>query len=304
MADDNKAQLELMDRLVKAGHIIPSNVPGVWGRGAGFERILAGFEALVGKYSGADRAERYCFPPVVSRRDFETSEFLKSFPQLVGTIHAFEGDQAAAHKLAAAAVAHEDFSSFQKMTAVTLTPAACYPVYPMCTGTLPEGGRLVEFTSWCFRHEPSPDPARMQAFRVHEIVRIADAEAAVTWRDMWMERAPKLFAEVQLPVVIDVASDPFFGRGGKLLAVNQKEQRLKFEVLSPVSSKENPTAIMSFNFHQDHFGSRFAIKTAQGGVAQTACLGFGLERCVLALLATHGMDTGAWPAGVRAALAL
>ena len=97
----------------------------------------------------------------------------------------------------------------------------------------------------------------------------------------------------------DVASDPFFGRGGKILAAGQKEQKLKFEVLVPVISAEDPTAVCSFNFHQEHFGSTVDIRTQDGNVANTACLGFGLERIVMALFKTHGFDTGKWPKETR-----
>jgi seryl-tRNA synthetase len=84
-----------------------------------------------------------------------------------------------------------------------------------------------------------------------------------------------------------------------MLAANQREQKLKFEVLVPVISKEKPTAVCSFNYHQEHFGQAFEIKTPDGAVANTACLGFGLERVVMALFQTHGFDPGAWPTAVR-----
>jgi seryl-tRNA synthetase len=102
-----------------------------------------------------------------------------------------------------------------------------------------------------------------------------------------------------LPAKSDVASDPFFGRGGKILAAGQKEQKLKFEVLVPVISAEDPTAVCSFNFHQEHFGSTFEIRTHDGNVANTACLGFGLERIVMALFKTHGFEPEKWPAEAR-----
>jgi seryl-tRNA synthetase len=73
-------------------------------------------------------------------------------------------------------------------------------------------------------------------------------------------------------------------------------------VLVPVISLENPTAVCSFNYHQDHFGHVFDIKTADGQTAHTACLGFGLERVVMALFKTHGFVTEKWPAPVRARL--
>ena len=98
---------------------------------------------------------------------------------------------------------------------------------------------------------------------------------------------------------VDAVDGEAFGRGGKVLAAGQKEQKLKFEVLVPVISRENPTAVCSFNFHQDHFASTFQISTADGNMASTACLGFGLERIAMALFRTHGFEPDSWPAEVR-----
>ncbi len=184
-------------------------------------------------------------------------------------------------------------------TQVVLNPAACYPVYPSLSGTLPEGGRTITMLNWVYRHEPSPEPTRMQSFRVREFVRAGNAEQVLTWRDMWVRRGLDLLISLGLPARADVASDPFFGRAGKMLAMNQKEQRLKFEVLVPVISAENPTAVCSFNFHQEHFGSTFGIRTPDGAVANTACLGFGLERVTMALFKTHGFTPAHWPDDVR-----
>ncbi len=61
------------------------------------------------------------------------------------------------------------------MTQVALSPAACYPVYPTCTGMVPAQGRLVTVTNWVYRHEPSPEPTRLQSFRMREFVRVGTA---------------------------------------------------------------------------------------------------------------------------------
>jgi seryl-tRNA synthetase len=103
-----------------------------------------------------------------------------------------------------------------------------------------------------------------------------------------------------------VANDPFFGRAGKMMATSQREQKLKFEILVPVISETAPTAVCSFNWHQEHFTAKFGIRREghdEGSrVAHTACLGFGLERVTLALIKTHGFDPLQWPADVRAQL--
>jgi hypothetical protein len=61
---------------------------------------------------------------------------------------------------------------------------------------------------------------------------------------------------------------------------------------------------MSFNDHLDHFGEAWDLRQADGSVARSGCVGFGLERIALALFRHHGFDTGAWPASLRAALQL
>lgn len=185
-----------------------------------------------------------------------------------------------------------------------LAPAACYPLYQAVArrGPLPAQGRVYDLNSYCFRREPSKDPARMQMFRMREYVRIGTPEQVVAFRAMWMERGQKLIETLQLPFTVDVANDPFFGRAGRMMASSQRDQGLKFELLVPIESVEKPTACLSFNYHQDHFGATWGIRTAEDDVAHTACVGFGMERVTLALFKHHGLNTTQWPDGVRKAL--
>ena len=288
--------------LVEHDLIVPVGVPGAFGRGAVFEDVLERFNSLVSKLSANDGAQIMTFPPVISRKLLEQTEYLDSFPHLCGTVYSFFGKERDARELSRRVHAGEDWTDTQGMTDLVLNPAACYPLYPTLTGTVPAAGRLVTMLHWVFRHEPSAEPTRMQCFRVREFVRVGTPDQVVSWRDMWLQRGLDLLTSLGLPARTDVASDPFFGRGGKIMAESQKQQKLKFEVVVPVISATEPTACCSFNFHQDHFGSIFAIKTEDGKVANSACLGFGLERIVMALFKTHGFDTGRWPQSVRAQL--
>jgi seryl-tRNA synthetase len=291
-----------LDELVAHRLLLPGGVPGVFGRAAAFDDVTDRFDRLLTAMGVREGAEVLRFPPVMSRRTLELSDFMKSFPQLPGAVFSFSGTHAQHMSLLERIHAGEDWSSLLSVTDVVLIPAACYPLYPTLTEPLPPGGRLFDVMTYVFRHEPSTDPARMQSFRQHEHVRVGEPDAVLSWRDAWIERGRDLLRSLGLPVEADVANDPFFGRGGKLLAATQRDQRLKFEMLMPICSTENPTAVMSVNYHQDFLGNAFGLKTSDGAVAHTACFGFGLERVALGLFKTHGPRTEAWPEKVRATL--
>ena len=288
--------------LVEHGLIVPTRVPGSFGRNAVFEDVLARFDGLINELAKNDGAEFFVFPPVIDRAIIEKTAYLDSFPNLAGTVFSFFGNEREAKALSAKVNEGQPWADTQGMTEVCLNPAACYPIYPTMTGTLPENGRLITMFQWVYRHEPSMEPTRMQSFRVREFVRAGSPDAVVAWRDMWLQRGVELLESLGLPAKPDVAADPFFGRTGKMLANAQIDQKLKFEVLIPVISLEKPTACCSFNYHQDKFGDVFGIRTADDEVAHTACLGFGLERCVMALFKTHGFRPAQWPSSVRARL--
>ncbi len=289
-------------QLIEHGLIIPTGVQGGYGRGSVFEDILQRFDALVMRGAAGDGAESMMFPPIVARALIEKVGYLDNFPQLCGSISSFYGGDTEARALSAEVNAGGDWESLLDPTESMLTPAACYPVYPIFSGLLGAGGRLVTVMNWVYRHEPSAEPTRLQSFRMREFIRVGTPGEVLDWRDTWLERGLVLLRSLGLPVTSDVANDPFFGRAGRFMATSQRDQRLKFEILVPVISKEKPTAICSFNWHQDHFSDAFGIRSSDGEVANTACLGFGLERVTLALLKTHGLDPANWPADVRALL--
>jgi len=283
----------------------PTSASGVHARTGLFEQVIDGLSRVIDARREA-RTEILRFPPVMSRAIVEKSGYLKSFPHLLGCVSCLHGGEAAIRNLLEGQAADRDWVSGLAATDLVLTPAACYPLYPLVAarGGVPASGLMFDVASYCFRREVSHEPGRLQSFRMREYVCVGSPELALQFRKRWLARAEELTQQLALPYRLASASDPFFGRVGKIMAMSQVEQELKFELLIPVNSEDEPTACMSFNYHQDHFGTTWGLQTAAREVAHTACVAFGLDRLGLALFATHGLDLDRWPAIARETLSI
>jgi seryl-tRNA synthetase len=289
-----------------AAHLFqPLGVEGVYARTALYALVMARLAEFVTR-EREERAEVLRFPPVMSRRQLEKSGYLKSFPNLLGCVCALHGSEAAIRSAADRYESGDDWTTSLGASDLVLSPAACYPLYPLVAsrGRIPTGGLIFDVAADCFRREPSRSLDRLQSFHMREFVRIGPPEDITAFRDGWMTRARQLAEELALPYSIEVANDPFFGRVGQIMAVSQIQQALKFELLIPYHAKARPTACMSFNCHREHFGQVWGLQDSRGQLAHTGCVAFGLDRLVVALFANHGVDLARWPASTRRALAL
>ncbi len=293
-------QAALLRELLERRLLIASGVPGVYGRGGDFEDVRERFAALVTRAAAAEAPEQLRFPPILPRSDLERIGYLNSFPHLAGSIFAFEGTEAQAAEQYERACCHEDWSEFQGMTDLVLTPAACYPVYPAIAarGPLPAGGVTVDAGgAYVFRREPSEDPARLQMFHQREIVRLGEprqragvarrlarAGARAAGRHRPRGRARPRLRPVLRPQRPHARRQP--APAGAEVRGAHADRRPRADRGGVVQLSPGPLRL----------GVRPAL--ADGEPAHTACLGFGLERITIALLATHGFDIHAWPAEV------
>jgi seryl-tRNA synthetase len=296
---------EFRTELVAGGVLTDTGVSGLYGRSGEFEDVIDGLNRIIAVAAAPDTPQRLRFPPVIARATYEATDHLTSFPDLMGAIHGFRGGEPEHRALRSAFETGQDWAALLSTTDLMLCPAACYPLYPTMHGRpIEPTGKIFDVVGYCFRHEPSPDPARMQSFRMHENVFVGSAENALAFRDRWIERGLVLLVSLGLDVRAEVANDPFFGRAGRMLKANQVETTLKYELVVPICSAEFQTAIASANCHLDHLTNPFDIRLVDGTRAQSACVGFGLERVALALFKCHGLAVSRWPASVRAELLL
>src|SRR4051812_6624815 len=81
------------DELVAAGLLIPLGIPGVYGRSGVFEGVIERFERFVTRAGASLAAEVMRFPPLLSRQHYLGTDHLQNFPNLMGSVHSFTGDE-------------------------------------------------------------------------------------------------------------------------------------------------------------------------------------------------------------------
>jgi seryl-tRNA synthetase len=289
-----------VDPDIGAGRPLATDAPGVYLYPGSFETIIGLLRQGIAALAAGEPFRRLAIPPVISRRTIERAGYVKTFPQLLGTVHSYAGDAKRWGRLAPLVDEGGPWHADQQISDLVLLPAACYPVYDTLTGQALAGPRRFAVEATCFRQEATSETGRLRSFRMVELVTAATEEFCVGWRAYWLDRVSTWLGSLGLTVAIEVADDPFFGPGKKLYQAAQRMQELKYELRVPVEDGV-VQAVASANLHKDHFGETFRF-TSDGQVGNTSCMAFGLERIALALINAHGPDSRTWPAGVHAAL--
>lgn len=278
----------LVDELISS-----AGAPGLSVFGPSFERLIDGLQRSLSVEAAREEMTRLGIQPVIARSIVEQAGYVESFPQLLGCVHTYEGDETQWPGLVEEMQAGADWSSEHRMSDVVVLPAVCYHVYPQLAEARLERPCVFDISGYCYRHERTHEAGRMRAFRMREFVRLGTPGQAQEWRDAWLQRAQVWLASLGLEVEIEAAADPFFGGAARLMQPLQEREQLKWELVVPVDG-ETRQAVASSNYHKDHFGRTFRIE-AEGRPAHSACAAFGLERIALAILNAHGEDPNNWP---------
>lgn len=250
-------------------------------------------DAVFAGWAAQSGAQEYRFPAFLPAAELDRLGYFGSFPQLVTFPAGLDPEDENLRRFASGPPLFEDGSI--RVTELApirhvLTPAACYHFYVELAGSELDAARRVTTVSPCFRREKAYEPLRRQwSFTMREIVCLGAMEEVREFLSGYRERLTRLFAELDLPVAWENATDPFFdpGTNPKFLA----------QVLDPVKTEmvfSRDLAIGSINAHRNCFGEKFSIRRA-GQPAFSGCVAFGIERWLFALIARFGEDFARWP---------
>jgi seryl-tRNA synthetase len=186
-----------------------------------------------------------------------------------------------------------------------LLPALCYAVYASRERRSVAGeGVAVTCAGRCFRYESRnlTGLERLWEFGMREVVFFGSDPVVEKRRAQAIDRVMEQLERWDLDGTIESANDPFFPAARAGRAHWQRTGDRKLELRLPVAEDggvPRTIASASFNLHERFFGTAFDITTEEGEVAASGCVGWGMERWMLACFAQHGFEPEAWPTWLK-----
>ncbi|OII65505.1 hypothetical protein BJP40_00960 [Streptomyces sp. CC53] len=241
--------------------------------------LLRGLDELLGGLAARLAAPEVVGPPLLPAAGLARLDYFSNFPHLGVAAGRFPPE--ALDGLAAGA-APADLPL--EPTGYLLPSATCYGLLlSLEDRDLGDEGLLLSASGRCFRNETHYDGLRrLWGFHMREVLYVGTRQGALDHLARGAEFIEQAAGRLGLTLTRAAADDPFYDRGGS---------RARLAALDPVKhefSAPDGTAIASVNRHRNFFGERLGIRAGAHGPAYSACVAFGLERWVHAMILTHG----------------
>ena len=180
-------------------------------------------------------------------------------------------------------------------TGFILEPVVCHNVYRALAGARLERTRLVTALGNCYRFEGCrfAPLLRQWEFSMREAVIVGEPGALRELRQRILDATLTVCDELDLGAHLEIATDPFFVSEAGSARAFQAMQSTKLELRLDLGGGA-ATAAASFNLHGTHFTEPMDIRGRDGQLLETACVGWGIERWMAAVVARRGPEPSAW----------
>lgn len=240
------------------------------------------------------------YPVLLPVEEYIKTGYIKRSPQYAIFCSNFHENMEELDEISLAV--HEDnVSNYLATPHYALSPSACFHVYMEYKGKVLETKQTVSFTQNVFRNEGRlnyGETGRLKDYHVREIVFLGDEEYVQNAREEALKKTKYLLQKFEMEAVIQKASDPF------VLPKMQKYRKIqlidssKYEVSFCIGEGKR-LAAASFNYHGVAFTHPFNIGIKGCNPPVTGCVGFGIERWVIAFLSQFGTDEKGWPEYIK-----
>ncbi|KYH33958.1 amino acid--[acyl-carrier-protein] ligase [Clostridium tepidiprofundi DSM 19306] len=242
------------------------------------------------------------YPALLSIKDYQKTGYIKNSPQYsIFCANAHE-DIKELEKLDKI-VGTEELSDVLATPKFALSPSGCFYVYIEHKNKILDDNKMFTFTGHVFRNEGRfnyDEIGRLRDYHCTEIVFLGEEKFVKESRMYVIERIKELLIRWNLNGILIKASDPFImprmQKFKKIQLIDDSKYELKLNV-----SKDKNISVASFNLHGTAFSYPFNITMKKCEETVTGCVGFGIERWVIAFLSQYGECVERWPEDIRLA---
>ena len=182
-----------------------------------------------------------------------------------------------------------------------LSPAACFHVYGELENQTLSAPQSLTFRQSVFRNEGRFNWQRLgclKSYHVREIVFIGQETDVMDKREYLLKCAIDFMKSLGICGTVTTAADPFIMPDIQKIKKLQIGEKSKYE-LKLFCVDNMPLACASFNLHGVSFSKSFNFSLKDADTTVSGCVGFGLERWVIAFLSQFGVKPGSWPAQLK-----
>ena len=263
-------------------------------------KLFGFFDSYFSSVLEADNVKVRQFPTLLNVDTVSTTDYMSTSPQyimfcskVVENVNEYEKlhDRYRGNDLSAAL----EYPSF------SLSPSACFHLYQSIRGETLNKNSIYTMLQNVFRNEGRfnwTSMNRLLDYHVREIVMIGNHDFVLEKREKFLKKTIELLEKLQLNFVVKIASDPFVIPVMQKYRKVQYANKVKYEVRLSEDEK-NDVACASFNIHGKAFSSKFGFSVDGCSCTESGCIGFGIERLIIAFLKQHGVKAEEWPNEVK-----
>lgn len=280
---------------------------GRYGYGPLLIDLLGRLERLCEGYGRRVQARPQQFPSLIGADTLTTCSYINNFPHSLNLVLHLRTDLDAIKRFSATTSFDGQQLQVDKDCLASpetlLSPSVCFHCYRWLADSQCQEGRAFLAAGKCFRYESGNMSGleRLWDFTMHETIFVGTKDYVLAHRAACLDFAQTIAEALDLDYRIETATDPFFIEDFATQASFQSAFDLKFEFVATLPYRDRSLAVGSINYHQNFFGRAFRITDGDGAPVHTVCMGFGLDRLALAILAQHGCDAARWPSALRGA---
>lgn len=292
------------EALIHSGELIEFG-SGRYGFGDKMTHLIHRLDSVCLQYAREFKASHRQYPTLIGADVMDRCRYLRSFPHSLCLVSHLREDLDGIEAFAREARWVEDRLALPDASLddvkVLLSPSVCFHCYAGLAGSKLVDPLTITAIGKCFRYESGnlSGLERLWDFTMREVIFVGDSEFVISQRNGSVDAVVRLLEQLGLQFSVESASDPFFIDDFGVQSTFQKLFDLKFEIRATLPYAGTSLAVGSLNYHQDFFGRAFEVSLEDDSPVHTGCIGFGLERLALAVVAQFGPDEANWPEVLR-----